>query len=446
MLRGSWASTFPALCFREGCRPSTSCLACLVRIGDDERLVPSCATVAAEGMQVESETEAVHQVRRTALELLLERPLGRLPGPVPIRLPGARWTFPRCSGRLPPGELREAIATVKRDIALPAVLGRICPAPCEKVCRRGDLDAAVSICLLKRLVADVDLASRRAVRAGVPAGHGQARGDRRRGADGPVGRLLPAPVGPRLHALRRKPAARRPAAPRDHREPSCPATCSQAEVATITRLGIDAGDGHTDRAGRRQLADLRDRFDAVLLACGATAREQAAGWGLPVAQRGIRGASREPSRRACRACSPPAVRSAARRMVVRSVADGKEAAVAIDQFLCGLPVTGRAEPFSTKIGRMHGDELARFAAGATTRRAEPARQGSGVCAKQPAGRPGRLPTPKSPPSRPPAACTAIAAASTVVQAPQVRRACTMPIRGDSRPSGGRSSRMRSTPR
>ena len=57
------------------------------------------------------------------------------------------------------GQFREAIATVKRDIALPAVLGRICPAPCEKMCRRGDLDAAVSICLLKRLVADVDLAS-----------------------------------------------------------------------------------------------------------------------------------------------------------------------------------------------------------------------------------------------------------------------------------------------
>ena len=44
------------------------------------------------------------------------------------------------------GELREAIVTVKRDIALPAVLGRICPAPCEKVCRCGDLDAAVAIC------------------------------------------------------------------------------------------------------------------------------------------------------------------------------------------------------------------------------------------------------------------------------------------------------------
>ena len=52
-------------------------------------------------------------------------------------------------------------------------------------------------------------------------------------------------------------------------------------------------------------------------------------------------------------------------LVVRSVADGKEAAAAIDQFFCGVPVVGSPEPFSTRIGRLHGDELARFAAGAT---------------------------------------------------------------------------------
>jgi len=51
----------PALCFREGCKASTSCLACLVRIDGQQRLVPSCATRAGEGMQVESETAAVHE-------------------------------------------------------------------------------------------------------------------------------------------------------------------------------------------------------------------------------------------------------------------------------------------------------------------------------------------------------------------------------------------------
>ncbi len=91
----------PALCFREGCTPSTSCLACLVRIGDQQRLVPSCATRATEGMRVESETEAVRQARRTSLELLLSDHLGDCMAPVPARLPRADGHSHRCFARSP---------------------------------------------------------------------------------------------------------------------------------------------------------------------------------------------------------------------------------------------------------------------------------------------------------------------------------------------------------
>ncbi|MCK4628127.1 MAG: (2Fe-2S)-binding protein, partial [Sedimentisphaerales bacterium] len=66
----------PALCFRNGCEPSTSCLVCVVRINHQERLVPSCATLAEDGMRVQSETDDIHQARRTALELLLSDHLG----------------------------------------------------------------------------------------------------------------------------------------------------------------------------------------------------------------------------------------------------------------------------------------------------------------------------------------------------------------------------------
>jgi hypothetical protein len=45
------------------------------------------------------------------------------------------------------------------SIALPAVLGRICPEICEKACRRKSSDAAVSICRLKQFAADYDIAS-----------------------------------------------------------------------------------------------------------------------------------------------------------------------------------------------------------------------------------------------------------------------------------------------
>ena len=43
-------------------------------------------------------------------------------------------------------------------IPLPGTLGRICPAPCEKECRRTELDSALAIRDLKRFAADqVDL-------------------------------------------------------------------------------------------------------------------------------------------------------------------------------------------------------------------------------------------------------------------------------------------------
>jgi len=53
----------------------------------------------------------------------------------------------------------EALRLVKEEIALPIILGYICPAPCEKACRRNQLDEAVSICTLKKFVAIDDLES-----------------------------------------------------------------------------------------------------------------------------------------------------------------------------------------------------------------------------------------------------------------------------------------------
>src|SRR6266498_566069 len=62
------AIDIPTLCYLEKCGPQTSCLACVVKING--KLVPSCATQATADMVVESETDEVHETRRTALELL----------------------------------------------------------------------------------------------------------------------------------------------------------------------------------------------------------------------------------------------------------------------------------------------------------------------------------------------------------------------------------------
>ena len=52
------------------------------------------------------------------------------------------------------GKYREALALIRKDLPLPGVLGRICPHPCEGECNRKDLDEPISICQLKRFLAD----------------------------------------------------------------------------------------------------------------------------------------------------------------------------------------------------------------------------------------------------------------------------------------------------
>ncbi len=52
------------------------------------------------------------------------------------------------------GRYPEAMDVIMRNLPLPGVIGRICPHPCETACRRAGVDEAISICALKRFVAD----------------------------------------------------------------------------------------------------------------------------------------------------------------------------------------------------------------------------------------------------------------------------------------------------
>jgi formate dehydrogenase beta subunit len=52
------------------------------------------------------------------------------------------------------GKFREAYAVARRPNPLASICGRICAAPCETACRRGDLDSPVAIRALKRFVTE----------------------------------------------------------------------------------------------------------------------------------------------------------------------------------------------------------------------------------------------------------------------------------------------------
>ena len=52
------------------------------------------------------------------------------------------------------GKYKEAMNLIREEAPFPAVLGRVCTHPCETNCTRRELDEPISICQLKRFVAD----------------------------------------------------------------------------------------------------------------------------------------------------------------------------------------------------------------------------------------------------------------------------------------------------
>ncbi|MGQ9647083.1 MAG: FAD-dependent oxidoreductase [Thermodesulfobacteriota bacterium] len=56
------------------------------------------------------------------------------------------------------GRFEEALALVRQKNPFPGITGRLCARPCEKICRRGEVDQPIAIDLLKRFLADTEKA------------------------------------------------------------------------------------------------------------------------------------------------------------------------------------------------------------------------------------------------------------------------------------------------
>ncbi len=350
----------PTLCHRDGCQPGTSCMVCVVRVEGLRRLVPSCAFPVRDGLVVHSDEADVQAARRAAIELLMSEHVGDCEGPCTRACP-AHMDIPSMLRHIATGRHTEALEVIKRDMALPAVLGRICPAPCEKACRRGRVDQPVAICLAKRFAADTGLAGGAPWRppsvppsgktvaivgagpAGLAAafylqssGHACTVFDEHAEAGGTLRRVVPETVLPRA--------------------------VLDAEISAIRDLGVGFALGV--RVGQAvTVAELRDRYQAVILAVGALKAGEADGYGVRSGARGIEVAA---GTYLTDQAGVFAIGAALRpvTMAIRSCADGKEVAAACHQFLEGGPVTGVPKRFNCVIGKVTEAELAAFLCGA----------------------------------------------------------------------------------
>ena len=348
----------PTLCYLEKCGPLNSCQVCLVKING--RLVPACGTPAQAGMVIESETDEVHEARRTALELLFSEHVGDCLSPCQ-RLCPLGMNIPVMIRQLQAGDRPAAAATVRAALPLAGVLGRLCHHPCEQGCRRGTADEPASIREMERFAADWEPTppaattgeeaaappapgARRVVIVGAgPAGLAAAWHLNRAGYACTVADRHPTPGG----SLRA-----------EVESGNLPGTVLEAEIALLRRAGVvfqpglELGDDLT-------LDGLLLGFDAVLVTVGEMSKAEGEALGLAMAPGGVRveADTYVTSRRAVFAAGR-AVRPMTQ--VLRAVGEGRAAAEIVHQFLTDQDLKRPGKPFSSIMGRLDKAEIQTF--------------------------------------------------------------------------------------
>ena len=359
----------PTLCYLEKCGPLNSCLACLVKING--RLVPSCGTKVQPGMVVESETEEIHEARRTALELLFSDHIGDCLSPC-HRLCPLGLNIPVMIRQIHAGQMREAATTVRSVLPLARVLGRLCHHPCEQGCRRGTWDDPAAIRDMERSVTDWEASVAARMNSCESASAAENQGCTKPATGKSVVIVGAGPTGlSAAYYLRRAghavTVADRHTSPggtlRTLPEQQLPASVLAAETDLLAdagvefKLGVELGDHIT-------IDGLSRGFDAILLTIGELALGGADMLGVPLAGNALKvdpNTCQTPLRKVFAAGA--AVKST--KQLVRAMAEGRAAAECVNKFLLGQPVRRPEKVFSSVMGRLEPGELRQFLATAS---------------------------------------------------------------------------------
>ncbi len=147
----------PNLCNHPSVKVYGSCGLCVVEATHTPKLLRACSTVVTDGLDVSTETPRVKRARKISLELLMSDHSGDCVGPCSLNCPAGT----DCQGyvkKIAQGDMHGAVEIIKDKLPLPASIGRVCPHPCERECRRANVEEPISIAALKYFAADRDLA------------------------------------------------------------------------------------------------------------------------------------------------------------------------------------------------------------------------------------------------------------------------------------------------
>ena len=146
----------PTLCHDEELKPYGSCWVCAVEVVGRRGFVTSCGTIISNGMEINTDTEAIHKARKMALELLVSDHYADCVAPCTVACPD-HVDIQTYVSLIANGQYHEAVKVIKETLPLPLSIGRVCPAFCEKECRRQIVEEPIAIRQLKRYAADEDL-------------------------------------------------------------------------------------------------------------------------------------------------------------------------------------------------------------------------------------------------------------------------------------------------
>jgi ferredoxin len=342
----------PVMCHLEEAGHFASCMVCMVKNRADGQMLASCAVKAQEGMDIITGDEDVHAARKAALELLLSDHTGDCQAPCQLACP-AHMDIPQMNRRLAEGKVDEALQVVRRDIPFPAVLGRICQAPCEGACRRKSVDEPVSICLLKRFTGDFGIAAIPGIK---PAKHtGKRVAVVGAGPAGLTAAYYLQGMGypcTLFEKSNRAGGRMHEAEVEDGHYPDV----LKKEIAAILESGIELRTGVA--IDGEAFEKLCSTYNAIVLATGDLTGDVRS-WTLETGDRGI---SIDHSTYLTSRPGVFAIGNAVRpvRSAVRSVGHGKEVATCVDQYLSGRELTGHPRMFNSRFGKLRTEEIGEY--------------------------------------------------------------------------------------
>ncbi len=345
----------PSMCYLEGNRNHPSCMVCIVKDNRSNTLFPSCAMPVETDMDIITNDEEVRNARKDALELLLSDHVGDCEAPCRTACP-AFMDIPQMNRLIAAGKHLDAFKVVKEEIALPFILGHICTAPCEKVCRRKQVDNAVSICLLKRFTAFNDSKEqfnylpqkekstnkKVAIIGAGPSGLACAFHLQTLGYSCTVFEANAEAGGTLLQVS----------------TDEMPKEIINIEVELIKALGAEFR-LNTKVTPEQFKTEIQKYFDAIVFTSGDITKTNVGDFGLNATPTGLI-ANKESFMVdgsgifACGSTLFPL------KMAVKAVAHGKEAAFSVHKFLGGKPVANRYDRFNSKFGLLQPSEIIEY--------------------------------------------------------------------------------------